>query len=190
MSSSQLELAREPLKTAIRLNSEETGTLALLAEVDLALGDLKAADQQFAQVCQANPRAANAWFLRGYIAWKERNAVQTAAMLDTARKARDRDWKPAASVAEGDVQHRMYSESGFLNTFEHQGDGSAVKVTTARPSPISSALNPIRWAIGTSFAFARSLKSGRDEVPGNHHRFSALRFARPARTLVSRYSSR
>ena len=40
-------------------------------------------------------------------AWKERNAVQTAAMLDTARKARDRDWKPAASVAEGDVQYRM-----------------------------------------------------------------------------------
>ena len=123
-SRSQLELARESLKTAIRLNSEETGTLALLAEVDLALGDLKAADQQFAQVCQANPRAANAWFLRGYIAWKERNAVQTAAMLDAARKTRDRDWKPAGSVAEGDVQHRMYSESGFLNVFEHQWDGS------------------------------------------------------------------
>ena len=50
--------------------------------------------------------------------------MQTAAMLDAARKTRDRDWKPAGSVAEGDVQHRMYSEAGFLNVFEHQWDGS------------------------------------------------------------------
>ena len=45
-------------------------------------------------------------------------------MLDTARNARGRDWKPAGSALEGDVQHRVYSESGFLNVFEQQWDGS------------------------------------------------------------------
>jgi len=45
-------------------------------------------------------------------------------MLATARNARGRDWKPAGSVLEGDVHRRMYSESGFLNVFEQQWDGS------------------------------------------------------------------
>lgn len=40
------------------------------------------------------------------------------------RNARGPDWKPSGSVLEGDVQHRMYSESGFLNVFEQQWDGS------------------------------------------------------------------
>ena len=37
-----------------------------------------------------------------------------------------RDWKPAGAVLEGDVQRRMYSESGFLNVFEEHWDGSSV----------------------------------------------------------------
>jgi len=45
-------------------------------------------------------------------------------MLTAARNARGPDWKPSGSVLEGDVQHRMYSESGFLNVFEQQWDGS------------------------------------------------------------------
>jgi hypothetical protein len=45
-------------------------------------------------------------------------------MLTAARSARGRDWKPAGAALEGDVQHRMYNESGFLNVFERQWDGS------------------------------------------------------------------
>jgi hypothetical protein len=45
-------------------------------------------------------------------------------MLTAARSARGRDWKPAGAALEGDVQHRMYNESGFLNVFETQWDGS------------------------------------------------------------------
>ena len=122
---SQLELARQPLNTALRLNSEETGTVVLLGQVALALGDLAAAEQHFIHVCQANPRAANAWFLRGYIAWKRRNLREASEMLNAANIARGRDWKPTGAALEGDVQHRMYSESGFLNVFEQQWDGSA-----------------------------------------------------------------
>jgi tetratricopeptide (TPR) repeat protein len=123
-SRSQLEPARQALNLALSLNSEETGTLVLLGQVALALGDFAAAEQHFAHVCQANPRAANVWFLRGYIAWKRQDFRQASAMLDSARKARGRDWKPAGSALEGDVQHRMYNESGFLNVFEQQWDGS------------------------------------------------------------------
>jgi enediyne biosynthesis protein E4 len=121
----QLAVARQALNVALSLNSEETGTLVLLGEVALAEGDPVAAEQRFARVCQANPRAANVWFLRGYIAWKQRDLRQAAAMLASAREARGHDWKPAGAAQEGDVQRRMFSESGFLNVFEQQWDGSA-----------------------------------------------------------------
>jgi Flp pilus assembly protein TadD len=123
-SRTQLELARQPLNLALGMNSEETGALVLLGQVALALGDLASAEQHFAHACQANPKAANVWFLRGYIAWKQRDFRRASEMLTAARTARGRDWKPAGAVFEGDVQHRMYSESGFLNVFEKQWDGS------------------------------------------------------------------
>jgi enediyne biosynthesis protein E4 len=123
-SRSQLGLARQSLGVALSLNSEETGTLVLLGQVALALGDFAAAEQHFTHACQANPRAANVWFLRGYIAWKRQDFRQASAMLASARNARGRDWKPAGSALEGDVQRRMYSESGFLSVFEQQWDGS------------------------------------------------------------------
>lgn len=120
----QLEQARKPLEAALRLNSEETGTLLLLAEVELTLGNFRAAQRHLTHVCQANPRAANAWFLRGYLAWKQHDQRETLAMLEKTRTARGRDWKPAGSVAEGDVHQRMFRESGFLNVFEEQWNGS------------------------------------------------------------------
>jgi tetratricopeptide (TPR) repeat protein len=123
-SRSQLELARQPLNVALRLNSEETGTLSLRGQVDLALGDYRAAESDLTHVCQANPRAVNAWFLRGYVAWLRHDAKQASVMLDAARDARGRDWKPHGSVLEGDVHQRMCSESGFLNVFVEEWDGS------------------------------------------------------------------
>jgi len=123
-SRNQLQQARQALTAAIHLNSEETGTLVLLGEVSVAMRDLPTAEQDFAHACQTNPRAANVWFLRGFIAWKRGHARQAETDLSAARNARGPDWKPSGSVLEGDVQHRMYSESGFLNVFEQQWDGS------------------------------------------------------------------
>jgi tetratricopeptide (TPR) repeat protein len=123
-SRSQLEGARLALDAALRLNSEETGTLVLLGQVALAEGKSAEADQDFAHACLANPHAANAWFLRGYIAWKKHDSHQTSSMLTAARDARGRDWKPTGSALEGDVQRLMYQESGFLNIFEQNWDGS------------------------------------------------------------------
>ena len=123
-SRSQLSSARQALETALHLNSEETGTLVLLGQVDLAMGDMRAAEQSLAHACQANARAANAWFLRGYIAWKRGDVRQASAMLNSARNSRGPDFKPTGSVLEGDVRRLLHSESGFLNLFERQWDGS------------------------------------------------------------------
>jgi len=123
-SSSELDQARHALDAAIRLNSEETGTLVLRGEVSLAMKDFAAAEQDFAHACQMNPHAVDAWYLRGFIAWKRGDYRQALEKLGSARQARGPDWKPAGSVLEGDVQHRMYSESGFLNVFERQWDGA------------------------------------------------------------------
>ena len=120
----QLDQARQTLSTAIHLNSEETGTLVLRGEVSLAMNDFSAAEQDFAHACQMNPRAANAWFLRGFIAWKRGDYRQALERLNAARQARGPDWKPSGSMREGDVLRRMYSESGFLNVFERQWDGA------------------------------------------------------------------
>jgi len=120
----QLTLARETLRSALKLNSEETGTLALLGEVELARGDLASAESSFSRVCQANPRAANAWYFRGYVAWKRGDLRSAAALLQSAKQALGPDWKPAGAVLEGDVRQRMFSESGFLGVFEQQWDGS------------------------------------------------------------------
>ncbi len=124
-SRSELEIARQTLNAGLKLNSEETGTLVLRGEVVLAQGDVSQASQDFAHVVQANPRAANAWFFRGYIAWKKGDSHQAAEMLAQAHKALGPDWKPAGSVLEGDVRRRMYSESGFLNVFAQQWNGDS-----------------------------------------------------------------
>ena len=124
-SRSQLAAARQALGDALKLNSEETGTLVLLGEVELAQECFADADRDFAHVVQANPRAANAWYFRGYIAWKRHDDHQAAAMLNQAHQVLGPDWKAAGSVMEGDVRRRMYSESGFLGVFVEQWDGSA-----------------------------------------------------------------
>ena len=123
-SRSQLAAAVEPLNAALRLNSEETGTLELLGEVALGLGDRAAAERRFLEACQANTRAASAWFLRGYIAWKRQDSPQAAAMLSAARNALGADWKPSGAVLEGDVKRRMHSDSSFLSVFVRQWDGN------------------------------------------------------------------
>lgn len=120
-----LEAARATLNAALRLNSEETGTLVLLGQVALAAGDLAVAERHLSHACQANVRAADAWFLRAYIAWKRGGAARAAELLESAKKARGPDWKPAGAALEGDVQRRMFEESGFLGVFARAWDGKA-----------------------------------------------------------------
>jgi hypothetical protein len=143
-SRAQLQLARPPLLAALALNPEETGTLLLLGQVALGLGDFDEAEQRFAHVCQANPHSASAWFFRSYIAWKRHDAVLASQLLQSASKARTQGGKPAPAGAalEGDVRRRMFSESGFLNVFELQWDGSSAP-SSAFP-PLDAYLRSLR----------------------------------------------
>lgn len=120
-----LLVARQALNAALKLNSEETGTLVLLGEVALAQGDFVEADRNFAHVCQANSRAVNAWYFRGYVAWKKGDPGTAVAMLKSAHQALGPEWKPAGAAQEGDVRQRMFSEAEFLGLFAQQWDGSA-----------------------------------------------------------------
>ncbi len=120
---SQLEDARKVLNSALKLNSEETGTLILRGEVEVAIGDLRHAEDDLTHACQANPRASNAWFLRGYVAWKQHDAARAEQLLAQTKSSRGPNWKPVGAVLEGDVKQRMYSESGFLSIFADQWNG-------------------------------------------------------------------
>jgi hypothetical protein len=103
--------------------------------VQLAEGNLPEADRDFTHVLQANARAANALYFRGYIAWKRHDDRQAAALLGQAHHARGPDWKPVGTVLEGDVRRRMYSESGFLGVFVQQWNGDV------KPSPAYAELD-------------------------------------------------
>lgn len=129
----QLERAYQALDRAIHLNSEETGTLVLRGEVSLAMKDLAGAKQDFVHACQMNTRSTAAWFLRGFIAWKQGDTRQAAAYLKATRNARGPDWKPPGSRLEGDVQRVMYKESGFLTIFAEQWDGTLDPIRAYRP---------------------------------------------------------
>ena len=100
--------------------------MVLLGEVDLALGDVMSAEERFTRACQANVRAADAWCLRGYIAWKRHDSRQAAAMLSAARTARGANWKPSGAAMEGDVRRQMKEVSAFLSAFAEAWDGIAL----------------------------------------------------------------
>lgn len=84
----------------------------------------------------------NARFLRGFIDWKRGNLGEASAKLKAARHARGPEWKPSGSVLEGDVRQRMFSESGFLNVFEQEWDGS--EDPRRAYAPLDAYLLPLR----------------------------------------------
>jgi hypothetical protein len=45
-------------------------------------------------------------------------------MLEKARAARGKEWKPGGSVMEGDVHRRMHAEAAFLSAYWERWDGT------------------------------------------------------------------
>ncbi|HKW97063.1 MAG TPA: FG-GAP-like repeat-containing protein [Bryobacteraceae bacterium] len=119
-----LAAAEQSVRKAQALNPEETGTLLLLGEIDLIKGDQAAAERQLAFAGRTNPKAVGAYFLRGYLAWKNHDLAGARSFLVAAKNARGKDWKPAGSVAEGDVRTRMHAESSVLSTLWESWDGN------------------------------------------------------------------
>jgi enediyne biosynthesis protein E4 len=121
----QLSSAAESVRQARSLNPEETGTLLLLGEIALIKGDTITAQQQLELACRTNPKAARGYFLRGYLAWKKNDFPGARELLLAARNARGKDWKPAGTMAEGDVRAHMYTEGSILSWVWETWNGNA-----------------------------------------------------------------
>ena len=98
--------------------------MLILGEVAVAMGNTAAADQRLRWVCSSNAKAVGAYFLRGYIAWKDGNRSEARSLLERASAARGTEWKPKGSVLEGDVNRRMHAEAAFLSSYWDRWDGS------------------------------------------------------------------
>jgi tetratricopeptide (TPR) repeat protein len=123
-SAADLADAERALDKAYRLNPEETGALLGLAEVSLLRGQLAVARERLTAISQTNPRATGAFFLLGYLAWKNHNASAAADLLERARQTLGPDWKPRGATAEGDVAKKTHTESTPLSRFWEEWDGS------------------------------------------------------------------
>jgi tetratricopeptide (TPR) repeat protein len=128
-----LEAAEAAAERALEINREETGSLLLLGEIELLLGEPDRADQRLAQATRTNPKAVGGYFLRGFLAWRRGDAAAAAELLEAAQTARGPDWKPEGAAAEGDVQTRMHSDDSPLDRFWRRWDGSPDPKTAFRP---------------------------------------------------------
>ena len=122
-SDADLAAAAAAAERALAINREETGSLLLLGEIGLLQGDAPAAERHLERACRTNPRATGGFFLRAYLAWRRGDPAQARQLLTRARETRGKDWKPAGTVAEGDVAVRMHREETPLSRFWERWDG-------------------------------------------------------------------
>jgi tetratricopeptide (TPR) repeat protein len=123
VSAADLVAAEEDLERSLALNPEETGSLLVLGEIALMRGDDLRAQERLELACRTNPRAVGGFFLRGYVAWRQGEAADAGELLTAAREARGEEWKPAGTVAEGDVAQQMHREETPLSRFYENWDG-------------------------------------------------------------------
>ena len=98
-----LGAARLEYERAGRVNAEETGWVVRLAEVDLARGDLAAAERRLQHVLVTNGRSFPALYLKGYLAYRGGRAEAAGRMFQEAFAALAPPGG-APAPAEGDVK--------------------------------------------------------------------------------------
>lgn len=119
-----LDAAEAALRRARALNPEETGALLLIGEVELLKGRMRESESSLAAVCATNPRSAEAFFLRGYLSWKNGDDVLASAHLRSTRAALGKEWQPKGSTAEGDVKEKQHEDASPLRRFLEHWNGS------------------------------------------------------------------
>jgi Tfp pilus assembly protein PilF len=119
-----LEAAGRALERALEINQEATGSLLVLGEIALMQEDRALADDRLARATRTNPKAVGGFFLRGYVAWKNGESADAGRYLEAAQAARGPEWKPEGTVAEGDVDGRMYREVTPLSLYWESWDGT------------------------------------------------------------------
>ncbi|MFP3939994.1 MAG: FG-GAP-like repeat-containing protein [Thermoanaerobaculia bacterium] len=119
----ELDEAAKALERSLEINQEETGSLLVLAEIDLLRGDRDRARQHLGWATATNVRAVGGQFLLGYLEWKDGRSEEARQRLEKARAALGPDWVPEGSVAEGDTKATMHTEESPLARFWRTWDG-------------------------------------------------------------------
>jgi Tfp pilus assembly protein PilF len=90
-----LDAAEAEFRRALEINTEETGPLVQLGQIALLRGDMTKALGFFEAVIGSNYTSVDAYFFKGYIAWKggetQRAHESFARAVSSARGARRRD---------------------------------------------------------------------------------------------------
>jgi Flp pilus assembly protein TadD len=128
-SDADLAEAEKSMRRAHELNPEETGALLVLGQVELLRGKSTEADDSFAKVCQTNPKAVGAFFLRAYLASKHGDFDSAQDLLKKTRQALGPDWRPKGATSEGDVQQKWHLEKTPLSRFWEDWNGSCDATT-------------------------------------------------------------
>lgn len=100
-----IDKSESACRKALANNKEETGPLLLLGEIKLIRGQEEAAAADFKAVTTSNFKSTEAYFLGGYIAWKNGDQAKARDLFLTAVKYAKPEVNPAQKVeGEGDTK--------------------------------------------------------------------------------------
>lgn len=129
----ELDEALVALERALSINTEETGVLQALAEVELLGGHERAAHGRLEMLLRANPHSRGGLFMLAYLSWKRGEGLYAKDLLQRAVEANSEDWKPSGAAAEGDVRNKMHQDLTPLSGFVAGWDGTTDPDTVFAP---------------------------------------------------------
>ena len=135
-----LEAAEAAFSRAMDLNKEETGPLLRLGQIALIQGNLLEAQSYFDAVTGSNYKSVEAYFLGGYIAWKQGAARQAATHFAEAVRQAQPDKPPQGVLGEGDTKagaNLMASGASSCQAFQPYLDDLAQVQETPHPGFIN-----------------------------------------------------
>ena len=102
-----LEAAKAAFTRAMDINKEETGPLLRLGQIALIQGNLPEAQSYFDAVTGSNFKSVEAYFLKGYIAWKQGAARRAEALFAEAVRQAQPNEPPQGVLGEGDTKTNL-----------------------------------------------------------------------------------
>ena len=135
-----LDAAEAAFTRAMNLNKEETGPLLRVGQIALIQGHLPEAQSYFEAVTGSNYKSVEAYFLGGYIAWKQGAVRQAATHFAEAVRQAQPDKPPQGVLGEGDTKaggNLMASGASSCQAFQSYLDDLARLQETPRPLPMN-----------------------------------------------------
>ncbi|HLF35471.1 MAG TPA: tetratricopeptide repeat protein [Cyclobacteriaceae bacterium] len=115
-----LEKAGMEFHKALDLNREITGPLLRLGQILLIRNELKEAEQYFLQVNGTDIKNVEAYFQRGYIAWKQRNDEMAMQLFSKAANYSIQEKREGGVAVEGDTKGNISLKRPIGESLFHQ----------------------------------------------------------------------